>query len=628
MKKILFIILLCLCINVNASENVEVKIDYVSGVYYSYKENGLTMWGQFGYVYADGVISYCADIKTPITKTNYIVDNSIDISKNVKLIAYFGYGYDNNNSLKYYMATQKLIWKELGTDVVFTTQSEGKGDIIDVSYNTNKILDLIKDYDKLPLYNYNFEFLLGATYRYIDSNYVDRNNYMIIDNSNNDVSQVSSYIMQFEAKEIGSNCLRVKRRYINRFDNVSLVATSSQNIIKIGSIEDIYKDYKYVVKTGSLNINLTDIMSNSKTNTGLTTYDGIIFDMFDSNNNLIKSIESNSNGIITFNDLAYGKYEVKARNLNTYKDNLASINVDISDTTYNYNYDYVLTPKSIDLKLIKKYKFNGIEKSDSDITFEIYNSKNEKQEITTNEYGCASILLYYDNYKIIQKSDSKIKNKYEFYINTADFSNNSKEYVMSDNVISTKIKIELVDDNEDKIVNSKVLINDKEYMTDINGIVLTDYVNEGEYIIDANNDLYDLIDKKIIAIDENSEFIYDNEDAYVFLKIMLNKKETKISDSKIVEEINNNEQIIENIIMNEDSSDNNNEVNNIESYNDKNNNEEINNEEINNKEINDTNDIILNKVDNDSNIGIKTLPYLSSNSYFKGLKWVKRYLYH
>lgn len=610
MKKILFIILLFLCVKVNASENVNVKVEYVPNVYFSYKENGLTMWGQFAYIYSDGVLSYCIDIKTPVTKTSYTVDNSIEVNKNVRLIAYFGYGYDYNSykTLKDYMATQKLIWKELGTDVVFTTQSQGKGDVIDISNNVNRILDTMKDYDKLPFYNYKLEFLLGATYRISDSNYVDRNNYQIIDNSGNIVTQEPSYIMQFIAKELGSNSLRVKRKYINRFDNIALVASNSQNIIRVGSIEDIYRDYEYLVKEGSVNINLTDAISNSKTNTGIATYDGIIFDMYDTNNNLISSVASASNGILRFDNLSFGNYIIRARNFNTYEDISLNENVDINKTTYNYNYDYALTPKSINLKLIKKYKENGIEKIDSDIIFEIYNSKMEKQEITTNEYGEASALLYYDNYKILQKSDSKILKKYEFNIDTNDFTKKDKVYIMDDSIINAKIKIELEDDTGMKISNSKVLINDKEYITDINGIVLTDYIDFKEYIIDANNDLYDVIDKEIINIDENSEFVYDNEDAFVYLKIKLNKKQIIVNEPKIISGDNNEEN-------------NNNDNGNINNNDNKTNNDKI-LDNINNVEDNMSKNNTIDKINN-----IKILPYLSSNSYFKGAKWVKEYLY-
>lgn len=610
MKKILFIILLFLCVKVNASENVNVKVEYVPNVYFSYKENGLTMWGQFAYIYSDGVLSYCIDIKTPVTKTSYTVDNSIEVNKNVRLIAYFGYGYDYNSykTLKDYMATQKLIWKELGTDVVFTTQSQGKGDVIDISSNVNRILDTMKDYDKLPFYNYKLEFLLGATYRISDSNYVDRNNYQIIDNSGNIVTQEPSYIMQFIAKELGGNSLRVKRKYINRFDNIALVASNSQNIIRVGSIEDIYRDYEYLVKEGSVNINLTDAISNSKTNTGLATYDGIIFDMYDTNNNLISSVASASNSILRFDNLSFGNYIIRARNFNTYEDISLNENVDINKTTYNYNYNYALTPKSINLKLIKKYKENGIEKNDSDIIFEIYNSKMEKQEITTNEYGEASALLYYDNYKILQKSDSKILKKYEFNIDTNDFTKKDKVYIMDDSIINAKIKIELEDDIGMKISNSKVLINDKEYITDINGIVLTDYIDFKEYIIDANNDLYDVIDKEIINIDENSEFVYDNEDAFVYLKIKLNKKQIIVNEPKIISEDNNEEN-------------NNNDNVNINNNDNKTNNDKI-LDIINNVEDNMSKNNTIDKI-----YSIKTLPYLSSNSYFKGAKWVKEYLY-
>ena len=363
-----------------------------------------------------------------------------------------------------------------------------------------------------------------------------------------------------------------------------------------------------MVKEGSVNINLTDAISNSKTNTGLATYDGIIFDMYDTNNNLISSVASASNGILRFDNLSFGNYIIRARNFNTYEDISLNENVDINKTTYNYNYNYALTPKSINLKLIKKYKENGIEKNDSDIIFEIYNSKMEKQEITTNEYGEASALLYYDNYKILQKSDSKILKKYEFNIDTNDFTKKDKVYIMDDSIINAKIKIELEDDTGMKISNSKVLINDKEYITDINGIVLTDYIDFKEYIIDANNDLYDVIDKEIINIDENSEFVYDNEDAFVYLKIKLNKKQIIVNEPKIISGDNNEEN-------------NNNDNGNINNNDNKTNNDKI-LDYINNVEDNMSKNNTIDKTHS-----IKTLPYLSSNSYFKGAKWVKEYLY-
>ena len=174
---------------------------------------------------------------------------------------------------------------------------------------------------------------------------------------------------------------------------------------------------------------------------------------------------------------------------------------------------------------------------------------------------------------------------------------------MNDSIINAKIKIELEDDTGMKISNSKVLINDKEYITDINGIVLTDYIDFGEYTIDANNDLYKEIDKEIINIDENSEFIYDNEDAFVYLKIKLNKKQIIVNETEII------------------SGDNNNDIDNINNVDNKVNNDKI-LDIINNAEDNISKDNTIDKINS-----IKILPYLSSNSYFKGAKWVKEYLY-
>ena len=179
---------------------------------------------------------------------------------------------------------------------------------------------------------------------------------------------------------------------------------------------------------------------------------------------------------------------------------------------------------------------------------------------------------------------------------------------MDDSIINAKIKIELEDDTGMKISNSKVLINDKEYITDINGIVLTDYIDFKEYIIDANNDLYDVIDKEIINIDENSEFVYDNGVAFVYLKIKLNKKQIIVNEPKIISGNNNEEN-------------NNNDNSNVNNNDNKTNNDKI-LDNINNVEDDMSKNNTIDKIHS-----IKTLPYLSSNSYFKGAKWVKEYLY-
>ena len=133
MKKLFIaLIILFTIITVNAEENVKLDIKWIPNAYYNYKKNNLTYWGQLGYLYLDGKLAYCLEIETPINSTTYTPTNEIQSNNLVLLAGYFGYGYNNELNVKDYMATQKLIWSFLGTDVYFTTKSKGEGDVINV----------------------------------------------------------------------------------------------------------------------------------------------------------------------------------------------------------------------------------------------------------------------------------------------------------------------------------------------------------------------------------------------------------------------------------------------------------------------------------------------------------------
>ena len=94
----------------------------------------------------NGRPSYCielgVDISTDIYNSTYdfsISNLSEGKIKFIKDVSYFGYGYNNQNDYRYYMASQEIIWEYLnGVDVEWTDVLDINGNRINIdSYKTD-----------------------------------------------------------------------------------------------------------------------------------------------------------------------------------------------------------------------------------------------------------------------------------------------------------------------------------------------------------------------------------------------------------------------------------------------------------------------------------------------------------
>lgn len=134
------------------------EIENVWGYHY---KNG-EMWGYVNlpFRYADGKLVYCIEPDIRITTSDYITYDfrrsgySEDTRKQMELVSYYGYGYEGHDSLKYYIATQDLIWRFFGytDDIRWTTGGEFDEEI-DISNEKNEILNLISKHNVLPSFN-------------------------------------------------------------------------------------------------------------------------------------------------------------------------------------------------------------------------------------------------------------------------------------------------------------------------------------------------------------------------------------------------------------------------------------------------------------------------------------------
>lgn len=140
-----------------ASYDTKVSIDWMSGVYANRRVDGLNYYNQVGFIYANGILSYCLESTKFITEDVY--HSTTDFSSKltpeqkeyIELLAYYGYGYQNHTAKEYYMATQELIWEYLeGVEVYFTTKSQGQGSVISIENYKQEILRLVQTHSLYP----------------------------------------------------------------------------------------------------------------------------------------------------------------------------------------------------------------------------------------------------------------------------------------------------------------------------------------------------------------------------------------------------------------------------------------------------------------------------------------------
>ena len=190
MKKI-FKVLLCICIisifgikgvnvvHADVGDHVNLtkyEIDNVWG--YLYKNGDWWGYVNLPFRYANDKLVYCIQPDIKITTDDYITYDfnrsgySEETRKEMELISYYGYRYEGHDDLKYYIATQDLIWRFHGyvDDIKWTTGGEFDEEI-DVSKEKNEILNLISKHNVLPDFNNSInEVKVNETMEFIDNN--------------------------------------------------------------------------------------------------------------------------------------------------------------------------------------------------------------------------------------------------------------------------------------------------------------------------------------------------------------------------------------------------------------------------------------------------------------------------
>ena len=362
-------------VSANVGDHVNLVRQDIDGIWsYHYRNGSMWSYGQLPFRYANGKMVYCIQPDVRISTNDYIIYDfnrsgySEDTRRQMELISYYGYKYNNHNDIKYYIATQDLIWRlSPDEDIKWTTGGE-YGTTIDITKEKNEILSLINKHNVLPSFNGSLNDLkVNQSKEFIDTNEV-LDNYELECSDNLNIIKENNRLIITPSKE-GEYTINFihKKNYDSGtflFDNFN---TLTQSVAIFGAPTLVNGNMKINAKNVKVNIYKKD------KDTKELIYDkGIVIKIKD-----------------LINDTYIGEYE--------FKDGV--INIDLPIGKY----------KLEEIKTSDKYKLNeGLEFEISDqdnIDLDFYNEKIIMPiTSTTKDYTVLELLLSIISYVFIKKT--------------------------------------------------------------------------------------------------------------------------------------------------------------------------------------------------------------------------------
>ena len=403
------------------AESVNITQQFVDNVWsFHYRNGSVWTFGNLPYNYANGKLVYCIQPDARITTSSYNVYSdftmsgySNDVKRQMELISYYGYKYPGHDSLKYYMATQELMWLFSNDESIkWTTGNTDDTPMIDVSYEKNEIQRLINNHNVKPSFaeiTYHVDVDQGLTIE--DKNRsLDRYNIVSVDKLE---YSIEGNKIKIKTPNIGDYNFKLtpKQNYNGTtyiYDNFS---TRTQTLASFGKPD--LKEYKFMVRVyprGDIEIN--------KTNEEGEKLSGVEFEILDENNKLQDTLVT-EDGYAKSKSLPTGNYIVKEKKeLYGYEKDNNEYKVSVTGTGENYIH------KTLDI-VNKKIK--------CEITY-ITTSKEENIDVSFNIYkdgiivysgktknGKASIELPYGDYII---KEIEVPNGYKLNDKEISFSVN------------------------------------------------------------------------------------------------------------------------------------------------------------------------------------------------------------
>ena len=413
-KKLFFLIILCMSFlnitNVYAEDTTFYGAEFIDNIYMSKYEysTGTTYYQKAKMMrnsYNEPV--YCIDPfllfdeNASYTRNDNVNNmNPYTIDK-IKKIAHFGYGYGNHTDPKWYAATQMMIWREANSNIgrFYFTDTLNGNEITILTDEMNEIEYLINLYNVNPISNDPYVLLENSS---MGINIGEAINYYVSNSNNITIRNGTLAIKDLQEGYYEFTLTRYEN--INNRPGYMYSAPNAQSLLERGDLDNKELTLKVEVYKSRITINKVDKDTNDTIPQGDASLDGAKYGLYKKRNNqLIQEVTiENNQGIIE--GVTYGDYYLKEIEPGEGYE-LDENQYDVKITFTDFYIDLNLQNQVIKKKVIINKQYGEVNNlsPESDIVFDIYNSKNEIIDtVVTNEQGEVEIVLPYGKYKIVQ----------------------------------------------------------------------------------------------------------------------------------------------------------------------------------------------------------------------------------
>lgn len=364
-------------------------------------------------------------------------------TKKLSLIGYYGYGYLGHNTKEYYMATQELIWRLMGVEDVWWTDKKYGGNVLNIEKEKKDIMNLVNNYEVAPKFNFKEKYIVGDEITLSDTNnvldgYEVKTGEGVRIEGNNIVIKVSDNTKFALARK--NNGLKPIYYYKSGFQTIGTFEYSY----------DYEKEYEVSSEYGKFIVDKYDFDTKSKTTIVKdASLEGAVYGLYDAKGNLLDSKKTDSNGMIVFDKLSKGTYEVreitpsKGYMLSStwYQTYLASNRLEVVFK----DYEKIIKNEITITKFFESD--NGDLLPEENIEFEIFDiDGNLYGTYKTDSNGIIELTLPYGKYVLHQLTTKQGYDMVEDIIINVEEKNKKQEIELINKKIKEEIKQEEVED--------------------------------------------------------------------------------------------------------------------------------------------------------------------------------------
>ena len=310
MKKIFMILVLLVSFIGSVSANQFVLTEKIEGEYVQINRIN-TKFNMYFYGVVDMTTNeyiYCIQPGISLSDQSYedVLDHyeKVGLTKDqfetISKIAYFGYGYTGRMELKWYLATQMLIWEELieSPHQIYFTNSIGGARIEKYEIEKTMILRDINKATIIPEFEADkFVVSIGETLKISDSNLVLQD-FLIETELDFEANQ---FDLSFFAKTAGVYRVNFSRIWEGNRKPIAYYHETGQNLLRTGTLASLEKEIVIEVLAGKVKIQKIDADT-------LEPLSDTIFLLKDENGKVIFEGETDNMGAVIVENLFFGTY--------------------------------------------------------------------------------------------------------------------------------------------------------------------------------------------------------------------------------------------------------------------------------------------------------------------------------